>query len=942
MLASVLSITLLVAAADDSRIHTIFLGDRGHHQPAARLHDVYGPLVRSGITIDWEEDLSAITPARLADIDCLVMYANQAEHPEVPPDFLESLLDYVRSGGGLVALHCTSGCFMESQAWLDLIGSRFVSHGAEVFTQQVIVDDHPITEDWTPFTSWDETYVQAHATTPRTVLAIRDDEPWMWVRSEGRGRVFYTASGHDERTWREPGFLEMLTRAIDWASGEEATARRAAFKLPQFTYEAQEFVPNYEGRDPRMRYQLPSTPEEARASLVAPAGFRVELFAAEPMVVNPIAMDWDERGRCWVIETPDYPNDVQEDLSGGDRISILEDSDGDGRADRKTVYAEGLNLPTSILKVRGGVLVTQAPDLLFLADADGDDVADDAKVLFRGFGRSDTHAGPSSLALGPDNAIWGAVGYSAYSGSDGSTFGSGLWRWSRGARDPQFLAQFTNNTWGLGLRSDGEIFGSTANGAPSFFVGALRPELALAAPDHAGAAAAFETAIIHPALGEIRQGDWMGQYTAAAGHAFATGAQVPASWNETAAFVCEPTGHLVGRLDAYPAGAGYKVRDCFNLCVSTDDWFCPVQAQIGPDGAIWIADFAQFIILHNLPGNPERGLPRIEYGPGNAHLNPLRDSTHGRIFRLVRDGQASPMDLSGADQEALVAALAHPNRFWRVTARRLLMERGMMEAMPAIHAMAIGDDDLAAAAALRTLGGLGDLNGSRGMATLSSVLTGEGRASQQAALAHLPATWAMADLLGASGLLAAPDPVLRRHALLAAARMPHSAAMGFALADRASLEDLDDPWLFLAMSAAAVAHANPFIAVSTASLQGLDDSQAQRVASLIEVASRSGREADVAALASGGEVHRGERIFYRHATVTCRGCHTIGKGRSTGPDLAGLGSRMTPLEILSSILEPHETIAEDFEDAAASMPQLRSFLSDDQLRDLVAFLASLR
>ena len=146
-----------------------------------------------------------------------------------------------------------------------------------------------------------------------------------------------------------------------------------------------------------------------------PIEFEMELFASEPMIINPMAMAWDERGRLFVIETVDYPNEVRTE-GGNDKIKILEDTDGDGKADKVTVFADNLNIPTSIMAVNGGILISMAPDFVFLKDTDGDDVADVREVIMTGWGKSDTHAGPSNLKYGFDNKIWGVLGYSGFRG----------------------------------------------------------------------------------------------------------------------------------------------------------------------------------------------------------------------------------------------------------------------------------------------------------------------------------------------------------------------------------------------------------------------------------------------------------------------------------------------------------------------------------------------
>ena len=130
-------------------------------------------------------------------------------------------------------------------------------------------------------------------------------------------------------------------------------------------------------------------------------------------------MTWDHLGRLYVAETVDYPNEMQPKGKGRDRISIVEDTDGDGKADKVSLFADNLSIPTSLCYVNGGLVVAQAPDMLFLKDTDGDGKADERKVLFTGFRTYDTHAGPSNLRYGLDNWIYAIIGYSGFSGEVG-------------------------------------------------------------------------------------------------------------------------------------------------------------------------------------------------------------------------------------------------------------------------------------------------------------------------------------------------------------------------------------------------------------------------------------------------------------------------------------------------------------------------------------------
>jgi putative membrane-bound dehydrogenase-like protein len=199
-----------------------------------------------------------------------------------------------------------------------------------------------------------------------------------------------------------------------------------------------------------------------------PPGFRLELFASEPDIVKPIAMTWDERGRLWIAETIDYPNDIHPGRPGRDRIKILEDTNGDGKADKFTVFADSLNIPTSLVFTNGGVLVSHMPSFIFLKDTNGDDKADVRQEVLGGWGYGDTHAGPSNLRYGFDNRIWGAVGYSNHitvgPEGDSSRFGQAIYRFRPGTYDSlEHVASFSNNTWGPRLlrverrvRLDGE------------------------------------------------------------------------------------------------------------------------------------------------------------------------------------------------------------------------------------------------------------------------------------------------------------------------------------------------------------------------------------------------------------------------------------------------------------------------------------------------------
>ena len=344
----------------------------------------------------------------------------------------------------------------------------------------------------------------------------------------------------------------------------------------------------YTGTAPRVQDSL--SPEDSQQHIQLPEGFTAELFAAEPNIINPIAFSWDERGRLWVVQSQDYPHKLENDV-GGDRITICEDTDGDGRADKFIDFAKEQSLTTGIVNVKGGIIVAQAPEMVFLQDTDGDDKMDKRSVLFKGFGIWDTHAGPSNLKYGIDNMLWGSVGYSGFEsnfGGEAVNFKMGVYRFSRNGRSFEPVGQFNNNTWGLGFNENFEIFGSTANNNHACYVGIplkhydylhKRPKWAINADFIQGHYEITPPDTITP----LQQVDVRGGYTAAAGANFYTARNYPEAY-QNQMYVNEPTGHVVHIARIEKDGAGYKEVDGGNIFASTDTWTAPVYTETGPDG----------------------------------------------------------------------------------------------------------------------------------------------------------------------------------------------------------------------------------------------------------------------------------------------------------------------------------------------------------------------
>ncbi len=476
--------------------------------------------------------------------------------------------------------------------------------------------------------------------------------------------------------------------------------------------EAKPTIANYEKRPQPLTLQHPfSVKGSTERTQVAP-DLRLELFAAEPDIAKPIFMAWDERGRLWIAETRDYPHDVKPDGLGNDSIKICEDTDGDGRADKFTVFADRLNIPTGFVFTNGGIVVAQPPRFLFLKDTNADDKADERTEIMTGWGVNDTHAQANNLHYGHDNWLYGAVGYSGFRGTVGGVekrFAQGTFRFKADGSALEFLHQFTNNTWGHSANEFGDQFGGTANNAPIFFGGI--PATVVPPGTRAMTAKRINTEDkTHTITPNYRQVDVFDGYTAAAGSAFIYSDRLPARL-QGKAMICEPTMKNIALFDVQRDGAGYVAHDGFNLVASSDEWMSPVFAEVGPDGAVWFADWQNFIIQHNPTPNPGRGGYAAKTGIGGAHENPLRDHARGRIYRVVWE-QAKPApitSLKDAPTAHLVAALGDSNPFWRLTAQRLLVESRRTDAAPALEKLVSGPAPLAAIHALWSLHGLGRL-----------------------------------------------------------------------------------------------------------------------------------------------------------------------------------------------------------------------------------------
>lgn len=588
------------------------------------------------------------------------------------------------------------------------------------------------------------------------------------LSGQAADRVFKVSFTGGSRAWSSPEFLTALRGQILTAVGgvrQQGWEKFLAEREPE-RREPDSNVANYENRPKPITFQHPFNEKGSRERTQVPVDLRLELFASEPDIAKPIGMAWDERGRLWVCETRDYPHEVKPSGEGNDTIKICEDTEGDGRADRFTVFADKLNIPTSLVFVNGGVVVTQPPRLLFLKDTNGDDKADVREVIMEGWGIGDTHAQANNLHYGHDNWLYGCVGYSGFSGSVGGVrkqFAMGTFRFQADGSALEFLHQFSNNSWGHSANEFGDQFGGTANGAPIFYGGI--PATAYPAGTRGLTAKKInEEDRVHTITPNYRQVDVFGGYTAAAGSAFIYSDQLPARF-QGMAMVCEPTMKTIGLMDVRAKGAGYTAKDGFNLVASTDEWMSPVFAEVGPDGAVWFADWQNFIIQHNPTPSVARGGYDAKTGVGGAHENPLRDHVRGRVYRVVWDQakKTAPKSLKGASDDELVRSLSHPNPFWRLTAQRLLVEGKRSAVASGLRQLVTArETGVGAIHALWGLRGIGQLDS----ATLRAALLAKDSALRRNAVRALGNDDEARTSFFSAGVVSDPDLLTRSAALV--------------------------------------------------------------------------------------------------------------------------------------------------------------------------------
>ncbi len=527
--------------------------------------------------------------------------------------------------------------------------------------------------------------------------------------------------------WMSLGTIGLLTGVLSWNAA--AAQQEATPSMPE-----------------------PRAPQAALESFQVEAGLQVILAASEPLVADPVAIDWDDQGRLWVVEMGDYPLGG-EGVPGGGRVKVLSDRDGDWAYDEAVTFLDGLNFPTGIKTWRGGALITAAPDILWAQDQDGDGRADHVEKLYQGFGEGNQQHRVNGMRWGLDGWLYvangdsgGRVAFTPLGAEQRQTLNIGG-RDVRIRPDSRLLETVSGATQFGRTRDDwGNWFGGN-NSNPLWHYPlreevivrnrfAAPPSSRIDVPEQPGAAPVYPISRTLPRFNDL---DRVNRFTSACGPAIYRDDWLGPEYRGDA-FICEPVHNLVRREVLRRAGVSFSGRQAVSareFLASNDNWFRPVMVRTGPDGALWVVDMYRLVIEH-----PE-WIPRA----WQDRLDLRSGEDRGRVYRIVADQPVrDERPLSQLSIEETAAELAHPNGTRRDLAhQRLAWELFTAKdgrtpparAVAAIRGMLPHDEPLARLHALCLLGASQQLE----LGELSRLLQDE-----QAGVRRWAARWADAKL----------------------------------------------------------------------------------------------------------------------------------------------------------------------------------------------------
>ena len=593
-------------------------------------------------------------------------------------------------------------------------------------------------------------------------------------------------------------------------------------------------------RPPDPDYRPPHSPQTALKTFDLAPGFEIEVFAAEPLIRDPVAMEIDEDGRIYVVEMGGYPLNTEP----FGRIRLLLDQDGDGVPDKSFVFADDLVLPTGVMRWKNGILVTAAPDLIYLEDSDGDGHADVRETVLTGFAFSNPQHTVNLPLYGLDNWIYlaneggfGAIIFQEKFGDRGGRIHYPNRPGSAALEESRFSVRLRPDTGGLENLSAPTQFGHTFDEWGRYFTlnnavharhvviaaAYLRrnPDLLLRtvmqwASDHGDYSQVFP--ITHKprfelltAAGEFTSGCSLTHYL---GGGF--GPEL-----EHFSLVAEPVHNLV-HMDVWSeSGSTFtasRVHQESEFLASTDNWFRPVFFYTGPDGSIYVVDYYREMIEH-----PEWMSSRYHEDSEDLY----HGTREGRIYRISPQGKRplpQLVRLSRASSQELVPLLGHRNAWWRRTAQRLLVDRGARELQPDLLALLESNPrPLARLHALWTLEGLGLLDPQTVLTALSDDHPGVRENAVILSERYLKESRQVREMM--LDLAADSSQRVRFQVLLSAGFLSSPEAR--VVRDRLLLEDVADPWVPIAAVSASSDEAPRLLELAVSRLTDKDSEGAR-------------------------------------------------------------------------------------------------------------------
>jgi len=499
------------------------------------------------------------------------------------------------------------------------------------------------------------------------------------------------------------------------------------------------------------------SPAEQQKMFRLPPGFEIQLVAAEPAINKPMNLSFDSRGRLWVTDTLEYPYPAKDGQTPRDTVKILADTDGNGSADKITTFADKLNIPLGVMPVPGGAIVYSIAEIAMHADADGDDRAESCRTLYGNFGTRDTHGMVNSFTRGLDGWIYACHGFandSAPKGSDGQEIrmnSGNTFRMRTDGSHVEFHTHGQVNPFGLSFDPLGNLYSADCHTMPIYML--LR-----------GA--------YYPSFGKPHDGLDFGptmighnhKSTGIGGIAYYAAEHFPPEYRDTI-FIGNPVTGCVNHDQLKSHGSTYEAVEQPDFITCDDPWFRPVNIQVGPDGALYVADFYNCIIGH--------------YEVPLEH--PRRDRHRGRIWRVVYTGKGvdNPPQTAGADNRdahaaplnELVELLGDPNLTVRTLATHEIVDRSGPPAVAPLRLLLSDKNSKPLARvhalwAIERLGGLDD-------ALLEQLAHDRDRTVRTHVMKLLAEReWKESPLVLAA--LSDSDPFVRRAAADALGRHPHA------------------------------------------------------------------------------------------------------------------------------------------------------------------------